>query len=504
MEKEKMKFKKVLALFALGTAACFLPGCRETPEKSAVVSKADGLDESVIAAPLEEGQTRKADMPKHWSAKHTSSDGKMTITADLDLEAPQLGNLPVLEMKNHKMTQEELEKLVHYFAEGQDLFVPRADTKEVYQKILDRIEKGEGAYSNEGDLYNMEIKGYVEKGLELAPETSGPDQKAEVVFQKKSEDAARNAAKGRAAETKEQENYFVADIGKGRESCIEAVTYDPDSGNDSSFSWKTGEAVSDELDIQYYLRWNESGNTEYAARFQELAERFHAALEKETVTEEEGEVQARQVMEELELPEMRVSSLEKILWFPKGSIPEEGSPGNSEDFLWQADLSKAAAGYRYTFTRKTNGLFLIRGGMALNGTGEVYAPPFPVETVQITVTENGVQAFSWEGISEESAIVAENTELLEFEEIQEWLFKQITYWYTQKKVPPEENMRFSYPVIGAEIGYTYIPAYEKPDCVWMVPAWNFQVMEQVNGRDMQYLEWTINALDGGVVGEILN
>ena len=90
---------------------------------------------------------------------------------------------------------------------------------------------------------------------------------------------------------------------------------------------------------------------------QELAERFHAALEKETVTEEEGEVQARQVMEELELPEMRVSSLEKILWFPKGSIPEEGSPGNSEDFLWQADLSKAAAGYRYTFTRKTNGLF---------------------------------------------------------------------------------------------------------------------------------------------------
>lgn len=501
--------KKVWMLFTLCIGIGLLAGCQRTPEKSSVVSKADGLDENVIADPLEKGQTRAVEMPEHWNAEDTSSDGKMTISADLELGHLEVGNLPVLEMKNHTMTQEELEKLVHYFAGDQELFLPRADTKADFQSVLERMEKGEGAYGKQGDLYNAEVKGRVGKALELAPESPEEEQKAEILFQKKKEDTARNAARGRdnLTEAENKEVYFAAETGKERSSRIEAETCDPDLGNDSSFSWKTGEIVSDESDVQFFLRLNEfaaeDGDAEYTESFRTLAEKFQAVLKKETISAEEGERQAGQVMKELGLPEMGVSSYEKILWFPGGAIPEMGSAGSSEDFLWQADLDRADVGYRYTFTRKTGGLFMIDGGIALRTAGEAYAPPFPVETVRVTVTEQGIQEFAWKGMSEESAAAAENTELLPFEQIQEQLFKQITYWYSGKAVPAESNVKFSYPVLSAQLGYTYIPAYEKPDCAWMVPAWSFVVMEQTNGKDIQKLIWTINALDGGVVGNML-
>lgn len=502
--------KKILALVGICIVMLPLQGCQKTPEKSAVVSKVDGLDENVIIEPLDEGQTQQIEIPEHWEAEDTSSDGKMTISVDLDMEQMEVGNLPVLEMKNYTMTQEELEKLVHYFAKDQELFQPQSDTKEVYQKILERMENGEGAYSNQGELYNVEVKSRVEKALEIAPESPEKEQKMEIKFQKKKEDTARNMAKRREnlTEAENKEVYFEAEIGKERTSRIAAETYDPDIGNDSSFSWKTGEIVSDEEDIQYFKRLNEysmeNGDEEYVKRFQRRAEEFETVMKKETISAEDGEKQARQVMEELGLPAMGVSSYEKIVWFPKGAIPEMESAGNSEDFLWQADLTRADVGYRYTFARETRGLFMIEEGVALRTSGEVYAPPFPVETVHVAVTEQGVQEFVWEGMSEESAVVAENTALLPFEEIQEQLFKQISYWYSGKGVPAESDMKFSYPVISAKMGYTYIPAYEKPECAWMVPAWNFIVMEQTNGKDFQTLPWTINALDGGVVGDILN
>lgn len=102
-------------------------------------------------------------------------------------------------------------------------------------------------------------------------------------------------------------------------------------------------------------------------------------------------------------------------------------------------------------------------------------------------------------MSEDALVIAENTKLCDFEKIQERLFKQIWYWYTGLGVPQSSDMKFSYEIVHAELGYTYITAYEKPKRAWLVPAWSFEVMEQVNGNDLQIIPHTLNALDGGVV-----
>lgn len=107
--------RKITEKCILGMAVCMLclafSGCQETPEESAVVSKADGIGEGVIEQPLGEGEARETDIPEHWSFEEMKSNDRVKIWADLDLGNLEIGNLPVTEMKNHEISQAEFDML---------------------------------------------------------------------------------------------------------------------------------------------------------------------------------------------------------------------------------------------------------------------------------------------------------------------------------------------------------------------------------------------------------
>ena len=63
----------------------------------------------------------------------------MVIQADIKLGEQSIGNLPVIEMQNHELTQEELNGLIDYFTDGEELYMPQMVTKDAYQEVLDRI-----------------------------------------------------------------------------------------------------------------------------------------------------------------------------------------------------------------------------------------------------------------------------------------------------------------------------------------------------------------------------
>ena len=96
-------------------------------------------------------------------------------------------------MKQHSMTQEELEELVEYFADGEELYVPLQTTKDAYQEKLDRIRNMEGVYS----VYTIDtVMGdkadKLEQGLELAPEEGTQSQEtAEIAFGPRRADPAK-------------------------------------------------------------------------------------------------------------------------------------------------------------------------------------------------------------------------------------------------------------------------------------------------------------------------
>ena len=82
----------------------------------------------------------------------------MVIQADIKLGEQSIGNLPVIEMQNHELTQEELNGLIDYFTDGEELYMPQMVTKDAYQEVLDRISSKEGSYLQ--SAYSTSIAGF--------------------------------------------------------------------------------------------------------------------------------------------------------------------------------------------------------------------------------------------------------------------------------------------------------------------------------------------------------
>lgn len=505
------KDKRIVLCMAM-SFMLILSGCQKTPDKSSVVSKADGLSEELIAKPLESGETRTVDMPEHWSALEKKSNDKVTISADLDLGKLYTGNLPVVEMANHTLTQRELKEYAEYFADGEELYVPQVDTKEVFQKVIDRIDQKEGVYANPTLAPFSGLKSALEAAVESAPETPPEDQKAEFKFHKKSEDIVEMASEswysklwGELEQTPDAEVFFSADVGKNRLSHIEARSYNHELANSSSFVWKTGTGDYSLEYIQQAIRMNEYSpdTSEYKEEFRNLLNQFQETLEQGMFSKEEGQKQAENVIKDLDIPDMSLLSTDKILWFPEEAAPDRRY-GESDDFYWQADLENVKIGYRYEFTRSFGGISADSSiGGAAKDTADTYTAPFPIEMVSIIVTDDGVKSFSWQGMCKEVAVIAENVNLLAFDDIQKSLFEQIFYSYLNIGQPAEDTTKFDYRVISAKLGYTYVTAFQKPENAWMVPTWFFQVMrsegQAEDMKDLVILPVAINAMDGGVI-----
>ena len=113
-------------------------------------------------------------------------------------------------------------------------------------------------------------------------------------------------------------------------------------------------------------------------------------------------------------------------------------------------------------------------------------------------------------MNQEEKIIAENVKLLSFEEIESRLIDQVKYLYPSSQ-PAEDTTVFTYNVVTAELGYTYVPAYKKPENAWLVPAWFFTVTESEDttpelgtagqkNEDYQTTWVVLNATDGGRIG----
>lgn len=502
----------ILAVMA-GVLCITLSGCQATPEESAVVSKADGISEAVVCEPLREGETRETDVPAHWEFEEKKSNDRVIIRADLELGEQSIGNLPVIEMKSHELTQEDLKGLIDYFANGEELYRPQLVTKDVYQAILDRISNKEGSYAQSAYSTSIaSIQNATREGMELAPDEVSAPEKAGIGFYKKSVDPGVEAAKGwRSAEPKntDTEDYFAADVGEDGTAHIKAERYNQEIDNASSFRWMEGSNFIEEETIEseemyngYYSSHGMDTNG-YVEKFHELADAYRTCMDKIAFTEEAGKEQAEQILEDLGIDGMGIVATDRTVWFPKGACSEDYGLGLGSDAMWQGDLAQGLPGYLYSFSRSVAGLTSVSEGLAAEETMDSYVPPFRIETISILITEEGVKYFQWDGIAEEVRTVTENTKLLPFEKIQAKLTDQIFYWYFGKGGQPASDTTLSeYDVINAKLQYTYTTAYQEPKHAWLVPAWIFTVQESFGGSSLQNLSYVINAYDGSVIGRV--
>ena len=170
------------------TCGLLLTGCQKTPDQSAVVSKAGGLSEDVIAEPLKDGETQTLDLPEHWDTTVTWSNDRGVFHADQKLESVTTGNLPVIEVSQKKLELEQLNGLISYFAGGKILYQTQELTREYYQNLLDRIKNREGFYADNSVEYDLTgLEKLVEEVLPLAPEQTPLQEIGQILRMKQKE-----------------------------------------------------------------------------------------------------------------------------------------------------------------------------------------------------------------------------------------------------------------------------------------------------------------------------
>ncbi len=115
----------VLLLVPMLLVMCFTTACQPTPEEPIVVNKAEGLSGLIQSTPdtpssvspsVTEMQTNdalytKLEAPKHWTFETTALGGKINVSADVDIELPNVAKLPAATASLSEFTQEDLETI---------------------------------------------------------------------------------------------------------------------------------------------------------------------------------------------------------------------------------------------------------------------------------------------------------------------------------------------------------------------------------------------------------
>ena len=156
-----------LSLAVVLVIVCFFAACQPTPEKPVVVGKGDGLSDLIEAtpspssdvspsgkpAPNNDALYEKLGAPKHWRFEESALDGKLNLTADVDITLPNVTQLPAATARLSAFTQEDLKKVAALFGAGDATWtqINHTMTKEqVEQEILD-YKARRAAYKAEGN-----------------------------------------------------------------------------------------------------------------------------------------------------------------------------------------------------------------------------------------------------------------------------------------------------------------------------------------------------------------
>ena len=166
------------------------------------------------------------------------------------------------------------------------------------------------------------------------------------------------------------------------------------------------------------------------------------------------------------------------------------------------DLNTAKGGLLLTYYRGSGGIASCRLTNGLVTAGEwtmerlPFAPPFYAEYVTVFVTEEGIQHFGWYNIGMPVAVIAENTNIISFEEASRKMAD-----YVRMAYQGIESGKYLFSMNYCGLRYAYQTAYENPENAWLVPVWVFDAMTiRVTPDDDLIRLWPLqmqfSALDG--------
>ena len=444
---------------------CFTTACQPTPEKPIVINKNDGkLEESIVqagsAGKEENSEAIVNSIPERWMGEYTEEDGSIRFVVDAPIEGADLEKYPVVEACAADFSEEQLARFMDYFVGDKKLFVNGETKRDVGRQLID---------AKQGTEVDGEI---------VPPEPDDPYIKA------LEEKLAQMPDDGRYYydEPKlELTQYGIMQLNAGIElgNGEDATLLIEASGN--------GQVAS----CFNYSRGNVIG--EATAAMNEMT------LKAPLITKEDAVGTAEEALAQLGITDMKLATVYQAELVPNGYFAGSYS-------------TYASAGYGMIFKRELHGMRMTdyseegSYSYSMGSESEEYQPayraPWYPEQISIYVDENGIQQFVYSNHIEETELLAENVQLMDFEEAAERAVKQLYYQNAHSYGYHEQTQVNIERVV---LGGTLINKKNELDKAMIVPAYHIFYQEEftLQGRTEPFVGNSgvivINAIDGSVI-----
>lgn len=510
------RWSQIGLILILIISLVMMSSCQQTPEKAPVVNKAEGLTDEMVAEPLNEGETKTVDAPSRWSDSLFRQDNRIEVRGDADVLIPDgLANTPIEKLEQKNLSNDQLTNLTEYFSNGSKLYNRLPMTKEEGNIQLEKINNGDGYYGRYQLADRMTMASALEEIITSAPESVRKEYtQAEFTLPYRSEytQMMEKSNMSNSANIPQSKDFVSLNVETGGkyDSQIEASKFDSAAGTISTFRYEpSGEVKSEydirqnEIDLEITDSIHNFSDTKqkWFDEQTDFVEKTKSIIDSYDESYDEALHMAEQVLEDLGIiSSFGLAKSEKGVWLPRQ---------NMEWDKMAVDFEDAQGGYYFTFSRKNGQLLGFQQQMLMTSQNEQpeqqYIQPFPMETINIFVSDGEVKLFDWIGMANEIGTVAENTNLIPFGEITERLADHLSF---VRPIPTgsggaPDTYKERFEVEKAELWTDYIPAKDEPDKVWMVPVWVFSVriydIDDGVDKPRDLVDIEINALDGGVI-----
>lgn len=500
--------RKVCLILAM---LCFLTACAETPKEKIVVNKSEGLPSETII-PADNNTAKDLEVPDYWKGTIEKSDGYVKVTADYEMNIPEIYNTPVYSYELIPMTREMLENLCRYFVGDKEFYKVPSMTKDELKKEKEKFDHRKGGW---GRYYGTSVNANMryemaerwEEMIAQAPETqeerkyvnlefTSPEQ-LEIEYLKELSPYIRQRYSKYYYDTDKKIGFTAkVETEEKNDPVIRAVVYDKTIGSTSNFLYNQGIFI-DERELEY-LDENNKIYKEASDQYISFLKDLMMDTEDGSLSKEDALNETKKVLKDLSLEEFEVTDCVKAV----GTLDSESWGGIDE-------TDNICTAYSIYLSKKTGELTAYdqTGGAPSDGLAEkTYAPSFFSEKIHLTISSKGIHQFEWTDFAQYKDTIAENTRLLPFKEIADRAAAHLLYDTISRMGENDKasGSRWVYEVKNVQLRMGNINAYEDPSAVWMVPVWVFDFYtiwdgESGESKVTSSITVVINAIDGGYV-----
>ena len=505
---------KLTAMLLAGVLAvcCFTTACQPTPETPPVIHKVEDIPkEAILETETPTAVVKNTVEPAAYSVKgHWTETAEMneflSIEADADILMPEAEVYPAERLERVVLTQDKANELIAYFTEPGTKFYSGENVKlkSDYEDELIDLKQSLQNVLNGGDGETPEsIRGYikeVEKKLVKAPETHTYTY-VEPLFTYRP-----NYETGEPRKQYGENSIFVSIElpDGGRYGSVDATRYEKDKSTSSGFYYKSfsggwnlesslalyDEQLKEEMEDPRYLETTDNTWKSDMTRQREFVDAGLKSMETNHMDLRAAADKAVLLLEDLGIEDMQLKSYEKAMFSRERSQEEEYTiPACYVEFVRECggipSLSQDGGSFSYE-----------------QDYSEVYCAPFGLERINVLISEEGIESFSWRNMAQVVESVAKDTALMPLDEVKQRILDQIYFMNAAWLENAPQYGKKRYKIGEMRLVTTYINAKDDPERVLIVPAWHITTQEE-DWYD-QTAEWSqgnkeefmVNAIDG--------